>query len=213
MNNLLRFSLILLFFIPLHFSGQEEAEDYKTFGIGIVPQYAISNGTRIDLDFRLNRKGHWLVLAPQFYLNVGNSDMWDFEEMVGAGIEVQHKLFFIDKPEPKGAYLAYGPVFQYFSVKEQGLAAYNFEEGGVEYIGLDEELIQTRITKFGGNLMVGMQTVISNFLYLDAYIGTGIRLSFDNRTSGLHGYYNDWWGDFGYSGTMIVAGIRFGVSL
>ena len=209
-----RYILFLLILAPVCLFGQDEAvEQVKKFGVGIVPQYAISNGIRVDLDFRLKKKGQWLIVSPQVYLNTGNSNVWNYKELIGVGIDLQHRLFFKDCPVPKGAYLGYGPVFQYFSVKDQGLATYNFDEGGVEYIGFNEELIQTSIYKFGGNLVFGMQTVINEFFYLDAYIGTGIRLSFDNRTSGLHSYYNDWWGDIGYSGTLIVAGIRFGISL
>jgi hypothetical protein len=205
----------MIILIPANLFGQETVneEKIKTFGIGIVPQYAITSGARIDLDFKLKKKGQWFVVAPQVYLNTGNSNTWDFEELIGAGIELQHKLFFKESPIPKGAYVAYGPVFQYFSVKDKGLAAYDFEENGAQYIGLDDELRKTNIFKLGGNLIFGMQTVINDFFYIDAFIGTGLRLSFDNRTSGLHGYYNEWWGDLGYSGTLIVGGLRFGISL
>ena len=205
--------IILATFIPSILQAQDETEERKTFGVGIVPQYAFTNGARFDFDFRLKKKGQWLVVAPQVYINPGNSDMWDYEEMYGVGIDLQHKFFFKDRPVPRGAYLAYGPVFQYYSVKEEGLSSYGFEEDGTNYIGLQDDMLQTSIYKFGGNLIFGLQTVINEFFYIDAYMGTGVRLSFDNRVSGLHGYYNDWWGDFGYSGTLIVAGIRFGISL
>jgi len=210
-----KYILIFLLLAPSLLFAQDEAPEkkIKTFGIGIVPQYAISSGTRVDLDFRLKKKGQWLVVAPQFYLNTGNSNIWEFDEMAGAGIELQHKIFLKDKPEPSGIYFAYGPVFQYFSVKDEGLSAYTFEENGTEYIGLGQEMQTTNIFKTGGNLIFGMQTIFSDYFYLDAYIGTGIRFSFDDRTSGLHGYYNEWWGDIGYSGTLLVLGFRFGVSL
>ncbi|NOY95380.1 MAG: hypothetical protein GXO81_03175 [Chlorobi bacterium] len=210
-----RFILILMILAPMFLFGQDEIaeKEVKTFGVGTVPQYAFSNGARIDFDFRLKRKGQWLVVAPQVYLNNGNSNLWNFDELIGAGIDLQHKFFFKDNPVPRGAYFAYGTVFQYFSVKDEGLKSYGFEEGGSMYYGLNKDMTHTNIYKIGGNLLFGMQAVISDFLYLDAYIGTGIRLSFDDRTSGLHGYYNDWWGDLGYSGTLIVAGIRFGIYL
>jgi hypothetical protein len=201
--------------LTLYLPGQtQETIKPKAFGVGVVPQYSISSGTRIDFDFRLRRPGHWLVVAPQFYMDNGNNSInRDIDQMVGFGIELQHKIFFRDTPEPKGAYLAYGPVFQYRSVKAEGLAAYNFEENGTEYIGLTNDMNQTGIFKYGANLICGLQTVVSEFFYIDVFIGTGIRLSFDNRTSGLHGYYNNGWIDYGYSGTLLVGGIRFGISL
>jgi hypothetical protein len=214
MNKKIGFFFLLILFAPAWLFGQDETlTKVKTFNVGVVPQYAFSHGMRIDLDFRLHKPGQWMVVSPQFYLIAQNPDNSNYKELVGVGIELQHRLFFKDRPIPKGAYLGYGPVFQYFSVKDQGLAAYSFDENQVEYIGLSEGSIQTNIYKFGGNLILGIQTVVNDYFYVDAFLGTGIRISLDNRTSGLHGYYNDWWGDIGYSGTLIVAGIRFGVSL
>jgi hypothetical protein len=61
------------------------------------------------------------------------------------------------------------------------------------------------------NLIFGLYFLIMDNFYLDSDIGNGIRFSFDNQTTGLHDYYNDWWGDMGYSGTLMVGGFRFGV--
>jgi hypothetical protein len=207
-----RLKLILLLCIPLSLWGQEQTEvKEKTFGVGLVPQYAITSGTRIDLDFRLPAPRQWLVVAPQFYISDNNSNMWNFNEMAGFGIDLQHRIYLGKTDIPRGAYFAWGPVFHWVSVKDQGLAAYNFKEGDVTYIGLNEEMIHTNIYKMGGNLIFGYQPLLDGVFYLDFYLGTGIRFSFDNRKSGLHSYYNDWWGDLGYSGTLLVGGVRFGV--
>ena len=104
------------------------------------------------------------------------------------------------------------PVFTYYSVKSEGFNTYLFQENGNEYIGMQPGLSTTNIFKFGGNFVFGLQTVINDFFYLDAYLGTGIRLSVDNKTSGLHDYYTDGWLDLGYSGTLLVAGIRMGIT-
>ena len=71
--------------------------------------------------------------------------------------------------------------------------------------------ITTHIYKFGGNFIIGAQIVIGQVMYIDPYIGLGIRFSFDDQSKGLHGYYNEWWGDMGYSGTLMVGGVRFGL--
>ncbi len=183
----------------------------KKTGIGVVPQYAIMNGFRTDIDIRLNKPGQWLVFGPQFYINTGNSDLWSYEELSGFGIDLSHRIYMKSKTQPKGPYLAYGPVLQYFSIRDNGLVSYVFEESGSEYIGLHDDLIHTNIFKFGGNLMIGLQALISDVFYIDTYLGTGIRFSYDDRVKGLHGYYNDGWLDLGYSGTLIVGGVRFGV--
>jgi len=212
---MIRFFTFLLLLLPLIGSGQTEnpVSKEKTFAIGLVPQYAITNGTRIDFDIRLPGKNQWLVVAPQFYLVTNNSNLWNFEEMTGVGLDLQHRFFLGENNQPRGAYLAYGPVIQYRSVKDEGLTDYQFREDNSDYIGLREEMLQTGIWKMGGNLIFGYQALASKTYYFDFYLGTGIRFSFDNRSSGLHGYYNDWWGDLGYSGTLMVAGIRFGLLL
>jgi hypothetical protein len=208
---MIRLIILFFFFLALGLSGQEMAMKEKTFGISMVPQYAFSNGTRIDFDVRLSEKGHWLVVGPQLYISNGTSGIWNYDRLTGTGIDLQHRIFLRHKPEPTGTYLAYGPVIQFFSVRDQGLEAYGFKEGDDNYIGLNEKMIRTNIFKLGGNLIFGYQTVLSETLYLDFFLGTGIRFSYDNRKSGLHSYYNKSWVDLGYSGTLMVGGFRFGL--
>lgn len=207
-----RFFTIILLLFPFLLAGQTEVAvpKEKKLGIGLVPQYAITNGTRIDFDIRLPGKNQWLVVAPQLYLVTDNSTLWDFNEMTGVGVDLQHRFYIGQRNEPKGGYLAYGPALQYRSVKDEGLSSYLFREEGSTYIGLQEEMMQTSIWKTGGNLIFGYQVLTTRGVYFDFYLGTGIRFSFDNRSSGLHGYYNEWWGDLGYSGTLLVGGFRLG---
>lgn len=211
----MRYLLILLLILPFSiFSQTKETEaEPSSFSFGIVPQYAILNGIRVDLDIKLNNKNHWLVIAPQFYISNNANFDWDFNSMTGAGIELQHKIFMKNMPNKRGVYFAYGPVFNFFSVKDDGLTAREFVENGGNYIGLIDEEMTTKIYKTGGNFLVGYQFVIADFLYIDPYVGVGIRFSFDDKTTGLHNYYNEWWGDLGYSGTLMVGGVRIGILL
>ncbi len=218
---MIRYILTLLLVLPLWSAAQTEtaateqksSPPIKKWGIGIVPQYAITSGTRIDIDFRLPGRNQWLVVAPQFYLVTENSGLWSFNEMTGAGLDLQHRLYLGQRPEPRGPWVGYGPVFQYRSVTDDGVAAYHFREEGVDYIGVGQQEMQTGIWKTGANLLIGYQAIASRYFYFDFYLGTGIRFSFDNRTSGLHSLYNEWWGDLGYSGTLMVGGFRFGILL
>ncbi|SHE74220.1 hypothetical protein SAMN05444274_102256 [Mariniphaga anaerophila] len=206
--------LVLFLFFPLLISAQnitEEKTKQLTFGVGVVPQYAILNGMRIDFDYKLNDKNQWLVVAPQVYLSSDPNFTWDYNSMTGFGIELQHKVFLNKEFKTVNPYFAYGPTFNYFSVQDDGLTARSYNEDGGNYIGLVEDEMTTRIFKFGGNIILGLHYFLFDNLYMDAYVGTGIRFSYDNQTSGLHGYYNDWWADLGYSGTLMVGGIRFGV--
>ena len=210
----MRYLITVLFLLPILASAQHNCEDFneqKSFGLGVVPQYAISNGMRIDLDFRLNNKNQWLVVSPLVFLNNKPKFNWDYNSMVGTGIEVQHKLFLTGHLKMGNPYISYGPVFNYFSVKDDGLTARKFTENGGNYIGLTEDEITTKIFKIGGNLIFGLHLFVMDNLYFDTFVGTGIRFAFDNKTTGFHGYYNEWWGDMGYSGTLMVGGFRFGV--
>lgn len=205
-------SLLLLCFPLLLTSHNKTEEEFsnKTFGLSLVPQYAISNGMRIDLDFKLNDKNHWLVAAPQFYFRQ-NPTTWDYNSMYGLGIELQHKIYLKREFKYVNPYLAYGPVFNYFSVNDDGYSAYGFTENGTNYIGLEDGEMNTKIFKTGGNVIMGIHYFLLDRLFVDFYLGAGIRFSFDDKTSGFHENYNDWWGDLGYSGTLMTGGFRFGV--
>lgn len=205
--------LFLLVFIPFSvFSQDDEIVPAETkFSVAIVPQYAFISGLRTDFDFKLNSKNHWLVVAPQLYLSNSDNFSNEYNSMFGVGLEIQHKIFMKRETNKKGIYFAYGPTFNYFSVKDDGLSAQSFVEEGVSYIGLEDTEITTNIYKFGGNFIVGAQLVIADFMFIDPYVGLGIRFSYDDQTTGLHDYYNDWWADMGYSGTLMVGGVRVGI--
>ncbi len=186
----------------------------KSFSLGIVPQYTAINGMRFDLDFSLkNKPNHCIVVAPQLYISTRGNWDWDYKSMAGAGLELQYKIFLNEKPGNEAVYFAYGPVFNYFSVTDEGLTVKEFIDNGGNYIGLVEQEMTTNIFKLGGNFLIGVKFTLGESLYIDPYIGLGIRFSFDDKTTGLHGYYNEWWGDMGYSGTLLVGGIRLGVFL
>ena len=216
MNKLnIRTLFLTLFIIPNLLFAQDDVPEIelKKFSIGLVPQYSLLGGMRTDLDIRLNEKNHWLVVSPLIFYDDGNIGYSDYEEMFGVGLELQHRIYLHkNDPQPRGAYFGYGTVFNYYSVESNGYQSYLFDENGNDYIGLEYGPVNTNIFKFGGNFVFGLQTVINDFFYLDAYIGTGIRLSVDNKTSGLHKYYTDSWLDLGYSGTLLVGGLRLGIS-
>ena len=207
--------LLILLFIPISSFSQNNDNDAKTNGIsiGIVPQYAISNGIRFDLDFDLIKQSQSLVLAPQFYISTQDGAIWNYNSMIGAGLELQHRIYLQKKEKREGAYFAYGPVFNFFSVKDDGLMVRRFVNNGGTYFGLVEEEMTTSIYKFGGNFILGIQGFTKGNLYIDPFIGMGIRFSFDDKLSGFHSYYNNWWGDMGYSGILMVGGLRIGVVL
>jgi hypothetical protein len=204
--------LFICLFAVLILPAQEKPVSIHKNAIGIVPQYAIINGFRTDFDFSIASKSNqWMVVSPQIYISPENPNLFDYDNMWGLGIELQHRFYL--EEGTGGFYLGYGPMFQFFNIQDELLHTELLNENGIEYTVLRYGKVNTRIYKGGLNATGGYQFVILNSLYLDFYLGTGIRLSFDDTGSGsFHRIYNDWWGDYGYSGTLITAGFRFGMT-
>ena len=206
--------IISMILVCSDLTAQDEPSLIRNRAIGMVPQYALINGFRIDLDQRLvKNKPQWLIISPQVYLASDEPELWDYNSMWGLGLELQHRYYL--KPDiiqPQGAYMAYGPSFHYFSIEDERLYSEKTIENGIEYTVVRYGNITTDVFKMGLTAHAGYQFLVSDVLYFDFYVGAGIRLSFDNlEPPGLHKIYNDWWGDYGYSGTLMTLGIRIGL--
>jgi hypothetical protein len=191
----------------------QETETFKPrFGLGFVPQYTISGGLRYDIDISLSKTSNqWLIVSPQVYWVTGYRYDHDFDKLAGTGIDVKHKIYL--KPnsmKPKGYYVQYGIMFQYFSITDTREYGAYYIEDGVEYYGVFEGQINTKLYKFGGNFDMGYQWLVGDKIYFDIYAGAGIRISHNNRNDGFDTWYNDHWYDYGYSGTLIDIGFRLG---
>lgn len=205
---------LLLLFMAIAYSllaQDKELFNLKT-GIGFVPQYTISGGLRIDIDRSLSKTSNqWLVLSPQVFWLTGIRHDHEFEKLTGLGLDVKHKIYL--KPEsmkPNGYYIQYGVMFQYFSITDNREYVETFNEDGVEYYGVFTGLVNTKLSKFGGNFHLGYQWLIGDKMYIDVYTGAGIRISHNNRNEGFDTWYNNFWFDYGYSGTLLDAGFRLG---
>jgi hypothetical protein len=205
---------ILFLVIAMTFLGiAQETEAFKPrFGLGFVPQYTISGGLRYDIDMSLSKTSNqWLIVSPQVYWVTGYRYDHDFDILAGTGIDVKHKIYL--KPnsmKPKGYYVQYGIMFQYFSITDTREYGAYYIEDGVEYYGVFEGQINTKLYKFGGNFDMGYQWLVGDKIYFDIYAGAGIRISHNNRNDGFDTWYNDHWYDYGYSGTLIDIGFRLG---
>jgi len=210
-----KFAVILFFLTSLASLGfaQEKATFGIRTGIGFVPQYAISGGMRLDIDFSLSKTSNqWLLVSPQVFWVTGGRYGHDFESLYGAGIDVKHKIYL--KPEsmkPQGVYVQYGTMFQYFSITDYQEYTETYIENGIEYYTVTEGEVTIGLYKFGGNFHLGYQWLIGDKVYFDTYAGAGIRISHNSLNEGFDTLYNDFWVDYGYSGTLLDAGFRVGV--
>lgn len=192
--------------------GQEMDTFTPRMGIGFVPQYTISGGMRFDIDRSISKKSNqWLIISPQVFMLTGSRYGHDFEKLTGVGLDVKHKIYL--KPntlKPVGFYAQYGVMFQYFSIKENRQYTEPVAENGVEYFEVVEGELSTKLYKLGGNFHLGYQWLLNDKVYFDIYTGAGIRISHNNHTDGFDTWYNNYWVDYGYSGTLLDAGFRVG---
>ena len=208
---------ILIFCFLVAISSLGLAQDMVPFGprlaVGFVPQYTISGGMRFDIDKSISKtSSQWLIFSPQVFMVSGGRYNHNFKDMWGVGMDIKHKIFL--KPgsmKPHGYYVQYGVMFQYFSINENREYTAPFTENGVEYFGVTNGELNTRLTKYGGNFHLGYQWLIGDRVYFDVYSGAGIRISHNNHLEGFDTWYNNFWVDYGYSGTLLDGGFRIGV--
>ena len=207
--------LFILTFTVLVASGSF-AQEKETFGprtgIGFVPQYTISGGLRFDIDRSVSKTSNqWLIISPQVFALTGMRYDHDFEELLGVGLDLKHKIYLNpNSMKPLGFYAEYGVMFQYFSITENRQFTEPFTENGVEYYEVVTGDLNTRLYKMGGNFHLGYQWLVGDKVYFDIYTGAGIRISHNNHNEGFDTWYNNYWVDYGYSGTLLDAGFRVG---
>ena len=211
MNRL--YIILIVFSLFSTFSHAQETEVFKKQkGFGFVPQYSISGGLRMDIDLSISKvSSQWLIISPQVFWVTGSRFGHDFESLKGVGLDVKHKIYLQPgSMKPDGFYLQFGVMAQYFSIVDTRQYGEYYIENGVTYYGVSEGEIESRLLKVGGNFHLGYQWLIGQNVYVDLYAGPGIRISHNNRTDGFDTWYNDFWADYGYSGTLLDAGFRLG---
>lgn len=209
-----KLSLILLLittFATYSFGQEKETFGLRT-GLGFVPQYSISGGFRFDIDRSISKTSNqWLIISPQVFMLAGMKYNHDFEQLAGFGLDIKHKIYL--KPnsmKPEGFYAQYGIMFQHFSITDNRRYTEPFTENGVPYYKVVEGALDTKLNKFGGNFHLGYQWLVGDKVYFDIYSGAGIRISHNNRNEGFDTWYNNFWVDYGYSGTLLDGGFRVG---
>ncbi len=209
--------LILILFVAL-ISMQAIAQTELTTpiirnnAIGLVPQYTIVGGFRMDYERRISPKSNqWIIASPQVYMVTNGRLGHDFVDLNGFGIDMKHRIFLAESTlEPKGFYFEYGPMFQQYKIKDERTYTEKYFEDGIEYYTIKTGVLTTKLMKLGGNFHLGYQWLLGQKAFLDLFAGPGIRISFDDRNEGFSPWYNDMWIDYGYSGTLLDGGLRVG---
>jgi len=196
--------ILMLAFMELYGQQDEVATKHEPSKlVAFVPQYLIQNGIRIDYDLKI-KDNHWLQLAPQFYLrekgeSSPDQSSEDFTQLYGGGIYLHHRRYISPAPTKSGSYLSYGLGYNYF------------------YLSYDEKHFSnytdryTRINKLGGEVTIGLISNIQDILILDFYAGLGIRYSFIDSDADNPKRFDDFYTGFGYTGNLILLGLRIGI--
>jgi hypothetical protein len=218
------FLLLLVSIQLIHAEAPEKKEhNYIVFG---VPQYIISNGLRVDLDLHHKESPNWLILSPYYYfdhqsvdlMNLGGSqnyyDSYTYDKMVGAGLGISRRTFLTKESVSRGFYLQYGATYKYFDINGNN---YTWVEitgtDGLPYQEMHDIKYYVYIHSISANAIVGYQTQLLPSLYIDIYVGFGVKYSIHHSPEHVTVKYNRGVDDFGYTGTQMVGGIRFGIGL
>ena len=192
------FIILIIAIIP----AISQTDSSRNKVMSFVPQYLINNGIRVDYELRIH-KNNWLQLCPQFYLtekgsnSTSNSD--NYNEVAGVGIFAYHKVYLNKRKLPFGAYFSYGATYNYFTIK--------FDETNNNVTTSEN----TQINKFGGDFLIGYQTIVSERIVLDVYTGIGGRYSNYKYSGTTRPKYNDTYWDYGYTGNLMHLGFRIGI--
>jgi len=202
-----------------------ELPDQPQNVIAFVPQYAILKGIRIDYEKRLKNSDHWIVMAPQIFLDATNNNFFyyddgdydSYESMVGFGLNLYYKsmVFKSDKVNWKSGlprhslYFSAGPNYQHFALTNTEEVAVPFIEDGTTYYQFDVQEVKKRINRFGGVANAGWQFAFDRFL-LDLYLGVAIKYSVDENGSMIKSNYSQWT-DMSYTGILLDGGFRIGM--
>ncbi len=191
----------------------------KNILLAVSPFYLINKALKVDIEKKLPYQRQWIQVSPQFYFN-SNGESYDFfddagyDEMIGFGIDVHHKIYMQDRELPSGVYAAYGLVYHHIALKFDGYVWENVEIDGKTYLQEAPKKAKQKNNKLGANLIFGIQPEMNSSRFiLDFYAGIGFRYTLINTNVAFEKDFNDFYWDYGYTGTCLVAGFKLGVIL
>lgn len=213
-------SIILL--ASIHVFGQSPQERFIIYG---VPQYLFTNGLRLDADLNLNNSNSWWTISPYFYSDKSSIDPFDFtaddeynsrsyDKMQGFGLGIERRYILTKKVKSEGFYLKYGATYKKFTIEGSNFTFREYiGDDGLTYQGMRQGDYSIDINSIMGNICIGYQFEIMPKLYLDTFMGFGLKYSHHNSSDKVTTKYNRSTIDYGYTGTMFVGGWRLGVAL
>lgn len=213
MKKILLLAIIISVIVNTETTAQNDTTKLQGMIYSFVPQYLINHGIRLDIEKQITPRS-FIQICPQFYLGekkeyntneVYYNDMSyeedEFNDVIGGGINIYHKIFANKNFMDYGVYFSYGFSYSYFEI---------------DYLEdyLDNTINTTgTIQKVGGDLLIGYQFFFRNKLSVDLYTGVGTRFSELDNETGNTNRFNDNYFSYNYNGNLMHVGFRIGLIL
>lgn len=184
---------------------------YKKMAVSWEPIYMVNNGIRLNFDVHI-KNNHWIEASPLFYSAYKGNSNSRYETLLGGGIDISHRILL--EKDYNTPYFAYGFTAQYYKLNYSDNVWITYNENDLEYMVYDDMDVDHSILKIGPYAVIGYQTLFSKMVIIDIYAGLGIRKSYHFSNTSIIGFennFNSYYGDFGYTGVMIVAGLKIGI--
>lgn len=201
-------------------------EQTPTLAIGFQPQSFSYKAAEIDLDLRLAPR-NWLTIAPR--LQFGNPLMqtvdygWSPTEDIekGYGFGLTYRYFPITSrtrrlTDGSGPFVSAGLDYLNTSYKYLGTSNVILYDEFGQYVGFTQDestIFHKTVNNLGLTINIGYNWRIFDIMYMEAYMGVGVKSSDYVKDSGIRANLgqNTW--DTGYSGYFVSSGFRIGVYL
>jgi hypothetical protein len=177
--------------------------------IKIVPQSLPNNTLKISWEHSTKPKSS-INISPFITLYDRKN-----EKIYGAGLDLAKKIYVskMDSLSPlKGFYGAASISYAYYNTQ------YRKFDDSSSYGGLiypaplsTARKYNENIHQIGADLYLGYQFPIKKVLYVDIYLGGGLRYSFSSQ--GSDSYYSTGINDYAYTGIIPKAGIKIGLKI
>lgn len=224
--------LLIAFILPYStIVAQENNNETFKIGIALVPQYAITNTMRLDVDITLKNK-NVITLSPMFSYARHSSLLFSYDDdyyyydddyyydsnepenisLTGGGLKATFRHFFGSFDQNRGPYIGGGLHYRYSYVEYEIDDWVDFIDENGDYITYSTVTKNDNFNQFGADFIIGYQFSLAEHLYGDIYGGWGIRLSdFDEKQSDSN--WDDSIYDVAYAGYLPLIGLRIGIFL
>ncbi len=182
-----------------------------------TPQYILFEGLRFDIEKEL-RKNAWLDISTEIFLGRNTTDNQYEKErddyysnLYGAGLGLNYK-HFISSTTYGNSYFSVGPSYNFFYMNYEEYIWQTQIVNGIEELHWELVDISEQIHRLSGTFLLGIETEMYERIYFDMYAGVGLRYSYPIINNNIIEYkYDDYMWSYGYSGTLALVGIRFGI--